>query len=149
MLKADSAGLSLLNEEGGRFYWPAIAGAWFSHLGGSTPRDFRPCGDVLDRIEPMLFTRWEQRYAYLSDATPLAGRVHVSWRIDRTSTPEILRLNWRETGGPPVVEPEREGFGLTTLKRGLAIELDGAVIIDFTSAGLVCTMGIPLFQRGS
>ena len=79
----------------------------------------------------------------------LAGRVHVSWRIDRSSTPDVLRLDWTETGGPPVVEPEREGFGLTTLKRGLAIELDGAVTIDFTSAGLVCTMGIPLFQRGS
>src|SRR5262249_45374996 len=38
------------------FYWPAIAGAWQPHLGGGTPRDFGPCGDVLDRNAPLLFT---------------------------------------------------------------------------------------------
>src|SRR5260370_28340034 len=29
--------------------WAAIAGAWQPHIGGGTPRDFGPCGDVLDR----------------------------------------------------------------------------------------------------
>ena len=76
----------------------------------------------------------------------LEGRVNVAWRVDDSSTPEVLRLDWTETGGPPVVEPERKGFGLTTLKRGLAIELDAEVTIDFRSAGLVCTMGIPLLS---
>ena len=42
------------------------------------------------------------------------------------------------------LEPKRDGFGLTTLRRGLAIELDGAVTIDFPAAGLVCTMKIPM-----
>jgi PAS domain S-box-containing protein len=72
VLDADSAGLSLLTKDGRRFYWAAIAGAWHPHLGGGTPRDFGPCGDVLDRNITMLFTHWERRYPYLSSAMPLA-----------------------------------------------------------------------------
>ena len=72
VLHADSAGLSLLTKDEKRFYWAAIAGAWQPHIGGGTPRDFGPCGDVLDHNIPMLFTHWERRYPYLSPATPLA-----------------------------------------------------------------------------
>jgi len=71
-LDADSAGLSLLTKDGKRFYWAAIAGTWQPHLGGGTPRNFGPCGDVLDRNRTMLFTHWERRYPYLSAAVPLA-----------------------------------------------------------------------------
>jgi PAS domain S-box-containing protein len=71
-LPADSAGLSLLTKDEKSFYWPAIAGAWQPHIGGGTARDFGPCGDVLDRDVPMLFTHWERRYPYLRPATPLA-----------------------------------------------------------------------------
>ena len=72
VLDADSAGLSLLTKDGERFYWAAIAGAWQPHIGGGTPRNFGPCGDVLDHNVPMLFSHWERRYPYLSVATPLA-----------------------------------------------------------------------------
>jgi hypothetical protein len=65
VLQADSAGLSLLTKDEKRFYWAAIAGAWQQHIGGGTPRDFGPCGDVLDRNVPMLFTHWERRYRVL------------------------------------------------------------------------------------
>lgn len=72
VLQADSAGLSLLTKDEKRFYWAAIVGAWQPHIGGGTPRDSGPCGDVLDRNIPMLFTHWERRYPYLRSATPLA-----------------------------------------------------------------------------
>jgi C4-dicarboxylate-specific signal transduction histidine kinase/CheY-like chemotaxis protein len=72
VLGAESAGLSLLTKDGERFYWAAIAGEWRPHIGGGTPRDSGPCGDVLDRNVPMLFSHWERRYPYLSEATPLA-----------------------------------------------------------------------------
>ena len=72
VLQADSAGLSLLTKDEKRFYWAAIAGAWKPHIGGGTPRDFGPCGDVLNRNVPLLFTHWERRYPYLRPATPLA-----------------------------------------------------------------------------
>jgi len=71
-LRAGSAGLSLLTEDGSRFYWAAIAGQWSPHRGGGTPRRFGPCGDVLDCDAPLLFTHWERRYPYLAEATPLA-----------------------------------------------------------------------------
>lgn len=72
MLRADSAGVSLLtNEDGGkRFFWPAIAGVWKPHIGGGTPRDFGPCGDVLDRNAPLLFKHLERRYTYFLPVTP-------------------------------------------------------------------------------
>src|SRR5499433_3718290 len=57
--QCDSAGLSLLTIDGKtpdacgkRFYWPAIAGMWNPHVGGGTPRNFGPCGDVLDQTAP-------------------------------------------------------------------------------------------------
>ena len=65
-----SAGISLLTEDGRRFYWPAIAGVWKPHIGGGTPRDFGPCGDVLDRNCPLLFTHVERRYDYFQPVTP-------------------------------------------------------------------------------
>ena len=69
---ADSAGVSLLTKEDGgkRFFWPAIAGVWKRHIGGGTPRDFGPCGDVLDRNSPLLFKHVERRYAYFLPVTP-------------------------------------------------------------------------------
>jgi PAS domain S-box-containing protein len=72
--QCDSSGLSLLTKDDGgkRFYWPAIAGTWKPHIGGGTPRDFGPCGDVLDRNCTLLFKHFERRYPYLLPVMPPA-----------------------------------------------------------------------------
>jgi PAS domain S-box-containing protein len=70
VLRSDSAGISLLTEDEKRFYWPAIAGVWKPHIGGGTPRDFGPCGDVLDRNMPLMFRHVERRYDYFLPVTP-------------------------------------------------------------------------------
>jgi PAS domain S-box-containing protein len=77
--QCDSAGLSLLTRDGKkphvdgqRFYWPAICGAWNPHVGGGTPRDFGPCGDVLDQNRTLLFRHFERRYPYLIPVSPAA-----------------------------------------------------------------------------
>jgi PAS domain S-box-containing protein len=71
--QCDSAGVSLLTKDGGkRFYWPAIAGEWKPHAGGGTPRNFGPCGDVLDRDCTLLFKHFERRYPYLLPVSPAA-----------------------------------------------------------------------------
>ncbi len=77
--QCDSAGLSLLTKDGKtsdaggqRFYWPAIAGLWSPHVGGGTPRDFGPSGDVLDSNRPLLFRHFERRYPYLVPVSPSA-----------------------------------------------------------------------------
>ena len=70
--RAGSSGLSLLTTDDGgkRFHWPAIAGVWKSHIGGDTPREFSPCGDVLDCNAPLLFRHLERRYTYFQAVTP-------------------------------------------------------------------------------
>jgi signal transduction histidine kinase len=70
--QSGSAGVSLLTTEDGgkRFCWPAIAGMWKAHIGGGTPRDFGPCGDVLDRNTPLLFGNVARRYTYFQPVTP-------------------------------------------------------------------------------
>jgi PAS domain S-box-containing protein len=72
LLNCGSAGISLLttNDGGKRFYWPAIAGRWKVHIGGGTPRDFGPCGDVLDRNAPLLMKNVERRYTYFEPVQP-------------------------------------------------------------------------------
>jgi PAS domain S-box-containing protein len=77
--QCDSAGLSLLTKDGKtpdvcgkRFFWPAIAGRWNPHVGGGTPRDFGPCGDVLDHNRTLLFRHFERRYPYLLPVIPAA-----------------------------------------------------------------------------
>jgi PAS domain S-box-containing protein len=77
--RCDSSGLSLLTKDGKtphvdgqRFYWPAIAGMWHPHVGGGTPRNFGPCGDVLDQNRALLFTHFERRYPYLMPVNPAA-----------------------------------------------------------------------------
>ena len=71
--QCDSSGLSLLTKDDGgkRFYWPAIAGMWSPHIGGGTPRDFGPCGDVLDQNRTLLFQHFERRYPYFVPIIPL------------------------------------------------------------------------------
>jgi hypothetical protein len=39
--------------------------------GGGTPRNFGPCGDVLDRNTTLLFNHVERRYTYFQPVTPL------------------------------------------------------------------------------
>jgi PAS domain S-box-containing protein len=73
LCRAHSAGLSLL-ENGDRkrnFHWRAIAGVWAPHKGGGTPRSFGPCGTVLDRNVPLLFSHPERDFPYFGDVTPL------------------------------------------------------------------------------
>lgn len=76
------------------------------------------------------------------------GQVRATWDIVKRSEAGVLRLEWVETGGPPVKKPERKGFGWTVIQRGLSLELDGEVQIDFNPGGLACTIDIPLPAGG-
>ncbi len=71
LCRAHSAGVSLLEPDGKRFYWPAISGQWVGHVGGGTPRDFGPCGTVLDCDAALLFSHPELDFDYFAPVTPL------------------------------------------------------------------------------
>jgi len=64
------------------------------------------------------------------------GRVEVRWTAERG----LLRLSWRETGGPPVKGPIQRGFGARLLEQGLAEELGGAVRLEFLPEGVLCSV---------
>ncbi len=67
---AGSAGISLLEPDGLHFRWPAITGAWATHVGGGTPREYGPCGTVMDRDAPQLMGHPERHFTYLASVTP-------------------------------------------------------------------------------
>jgi PAS domain S-box-containing protein len=73
LCRAHSAGLSLLEDGDQRrhFHWRAIAGAWSLHVGRGTPRDFGPCGTVVDRNVALLFSHPEHDFPYFGEVTPL------------------------------------------------------------------------------
>src|SRR5206468_1077205 len=65
LCRADSAGISILETDGGRevFRWHATAGKFADNAGRAMPRDASPCGIVLDRDAVLLFARPERRFA--------------------------------------------------------------------------------------
>ncbi len=73
LCRAPSAGISLLEEGDHKrnFHWRAIAGTWSPHKGGGTPRDFGPCGTVLDRNVALLFSHPERDFPYFGEVKPL------------------------------------------------------------------------------
>lgn len=68
------------------------------------------------------------------------GHVAISWRIDAGT----VRLEWRESGGPPVTKPTRLGFGTRLIQRGLAHDLGGDAEICFHADGVAAYISTPL-----
>ncbi|MFN6571044.1 ATP-binding protein [Dendronalium sp. ChiSLP03b] len=72
---AGTAGVSLLEttptgEE--IFRWNVLAGTLAQYVGGSTPRNFSPCGVCLERGTPVLFSHPERYFTYFQEAkTPV------------------------------------------------------------------------------
>jgi two-component sensor histidine kinase len=61
-----------------------------------------------------------------------SGRLEIAWRLEQA----LVRLRWTESGGPPVLPPQRRGFGSRLLERGLAPFPDGAISLDYRPEGL-------------
>ncbi|MCP6762314.1 MAG: ATP-binding protein [Fischerella sp. CENA71] len=72
---AGSTGVSLLETttDGEEvFRWNVLAGAFEQYVGGTTPRNFSPCGTCLDRGTPQLYSHPERYFTYLQAAnTPI------------------------------------------------------------------------------
>jgi signal transduction histidine kinase len=73
LCRAHSAGISLLEEEAGRkiFRWHAVAGQWAPHVWGTTPREYSPCGTVLDYNVTLLFANAHRYYSQFVGVQPL------------------------------------------------------------------------------
>jgi len=64
------------------------------------------------------------------------GVVSITWQFCST-TPEIVELRWKESGGPPVNPPTKKGFGSKLVQKMLSAELSGDVIIEFEPDGVL------------
>ena len=85
------------------------------------------------------------KYGALSNAD---GTVLIRWDVEMDAGP-VFVFEWRESGGPPVAPPSREGFGSRILTRGLMHELGGKVTMDFASEGLVFGFRAPVAAPGT
>ncbi len=71
LCNADTAGLSLLETTTTGeiiFRWTNLAGLLKENVGGFTPRNFSPCGVVLDRGSAQLFSHPERHFQYFGAA---------------------------------------------------------------------------------
>ena len=122
-----------------------VAGVSVAHA-GNQPDRFTATGPVV-RLSPKAALSLSMamhelgtnavKYGALSKD---AGRVDVSWSVNNGR----MRIEWRESGGPPVTPPERRGFGSRLVERGLAGEMGGTAQIAFDPAGVVCVIEAPM-----
>jgi two-component sensor histidine kinase len=73
-----------------------------------------------------------------------SGSIDIAWRIEEVDGKQMLRLTWSESGGPPVKESKRKGFGNVITVRSLARVVSGEANIEFRRTGIVWTVDAPL-----
>ena len=66
------------------------------------------------------------------------GNVELTWNLTPVPNGRRLRVKWMERGGPPVVTPERKGFGTRLIERSLAFELGSETTVQYDPLGVVC-----------
>jgi PAS domain S-box-containing protein len=86
------------------------------------------------------------KYGALSNRT---GRVAVTWSLEPGGAAGILRFHWRESGGPPVKPPSRQGFGSRLLQRVLITQVQAEVETDYDPGGFSLTMRAPIPPRNN
>jgi light-regulated signal transduction histidine kinase (bacteriophytochrome) len=77
------------------------------------------------------------KYGALS--TP-EGKLSVIWTIDAVGACDIT---WRESGGPLVRPPSRQGFGSVLIGRSIPFDLGGTSVIEYKPEGVQGVLRIP------
>lgn len=72
------------------------------------------------------------------------GQVRIHWLIENKNGEPHLRLEWRESNGPPVSPPRRRGLGSRLIERGLSHHLNGQAELHFERAGVRFVLDAPL-----
>lgn len=70
------------------------------------------------------------------------GRVTVRWSLDPQRG--SLVIDWIESGGPPVAQPVRTGYGSRLIDSTISYNLGGTVEQRFNSDGLKATISLPI-----
>lgn len=74
------------------------------------------------------------------------GIVDIDWGYEAAQGNKQFFFEWRERGGPPIVQPLQKGFGTHLLERGLARDLGGEVHLEYASSGFHCRFTAPIPQ---
>jgi two-component system, chemotaxis family, CheB/CheR fusion protein len=74
------------------------------------------------------------------------GTVTLGWNLSSMSGARVLKVTWREYGGPPVIHPKTAGFGTSLIRRAIP---GAGVHQQFDPNGLVCTIELPFPERGT
>jgi two-component sensor histidine kinase len=80
------------------------------------------------------------KYGALSKS---GGTVAVHWKLVSEA---LVRVEWQESGGPPVEAKRGRGFGTDLIERIVAQELKHEVQLDFLPEGVRCVLTIPVRQ---
>ncbi len=81
------------------------------------------------------------KYGALSNGE---GRIHITWSVGMNQAGRELSLEWRESGGPPVLPPKRKGFGTIVFERMIDQSLGGQATATYDASGVVWTITVPL-----
>jgi len=72
-----------------------------------------------------------------------AGSVSIAWSLGGEGEKSRFSMTWKESGGPPVVEPKRKGFGSAVILSMVKVSINGDVSLDYASEGLEWRMSCP------
>lgn len=72
------------------------------------------------------------------------GKVSLSWGVEDSQDGDLLKIEWRERGGPPVVPPTRKGFGSKLISIGLVGT--GGVDLRFNPEGFAADLHASMRQ---
>jgi PAS domain S-box-containing protein len=73
-----------------------------------------------------------------------AGRIDVSWSVQRTEQGLTLLFDWKERNGPPHKRNRRPGFGSKLIHTVIERQLNGKVLQTFGPKGMEAKLTIPL-----
>jgi two-component sensor histidine kinase len=73
------------------------------------------------------------------------GLVQVHWAA---ASDGGFKLHWTETGGPPVVVPDHQGFGSRLILRLLPLEVRGTASIEYAQSGVAYSLETSLEAIG-
>jgi len=71
------------------------------------------------------------------------GSVSIRWEQRLNGHPLRLVLEWQEVGGPPVVDPDKDSFGMSTIRDIIPYEFGGKVDLTFALEGVRCRVELP------
>jgi PAS domain S-box-containing protein len=98
--------------------------------------------DAVQNLGFALFELGTNAVKYGALAAP-AGKVTIRWELVEAGERKHVRFVWRETGGPPVAQPLRKGFGAMVIERFIAVTFGGQVESLFLPEGFCWTLEIP------